>query len=102
MIDIVSVTTDIGLFDTDNFRAKNILSVQLGSLEYAQDLGIDLVYFLGEDLRFQNASFKAYLIGVLANRGINVASVVDLVENLSTKYTFNLEASETSTSLVAR
>jgi phosphomannomutase len=102
MIDIVSVTTDIGLFDAQTEKAKNILSVQLGALEYAPDLGVDLRYFLSEDFRFQNESFKAYLVEVLANNGINVASVVDDVEDLFRQYTFNLTPEETSTGLVAR
>ena len=47
MIDIVSSIDgqDIGTFNTQTTRAANILSVQLGTLEYAQDLGIDLKYF---------------------------------------------------------
>jgi hypothetical protein len=102
MIDIVSVGADIGLYDSQTEKAKNILSVQLGSLEYAPDLGIDLEYFLSEDFRFQNESFKAYLIEVLANNGINVASVVDQVEDLHRQYTFNLTPEETGSGLVAR
>jgi hypothetical protein len=104
MIDIVSATDglDLGLFDTQAPRAANILSVQLDALEYAPDLGIDLAFFLSEDFRFQNESFKAYLIEVLANRGINVASLVDEVENLFSQYTFNLAPDETSTGLIAR
>ena len=42
MIDIVSVSDDIGLFDSQISKAKNVLSTQLGSLEYEQDFGIDL------------------------------------------------------------
>jgi hypothetical protein len=104
MIDIVSAhdELDIGLFDTQTTRAGNILAVQVGSLEYAKDLGIDLKYFLSEDFRFQNSSFKAYLIETLANKSINVASVVELVENLSRKYTFNIQAEQISTGLIAR
>lgn len=102
MIDIVSEGTDIGLFATQTTRAKNILNVQLGSLEYAPDLGIDLEYFLSEDFRFQNESFKAYMVEVLANSGINVASIVDTVEALYTSYVFNLAPEETSTGLIAR
>lgn len=102
MIDIVSTGNDIGLFDTQTSRAANILSVQLGALEYAPDLGIDLKYFLSEDFRFQNASFRSYLIEVLANRGINVAAVVETVENLFSKYTFNLKAEESDSGMVAR
>ena len=102
MTDIVSITTDIGVFDTQTCKAANILSVQLGNLEYAPLLGIDLVYFLNEDFRFQNESFKAYLVQVLANNGINVASVVDMIEDLLVRYSFNISAEETNSGLVAR
>ena len=102
MIDITSIGTDLGLYDTQTERAKNILSVQVGSLEYAQDLGIDLKYFLSEDFRFQNESFKAYLIQTLANYSINVASLRESVEDLYNQYTFNLVPAETNSGLVAR
>jgi hypothetical protein len=102
MIDIVSVGDDIGIFDTQNFRAANILSVQIGNLDYAPDLGIDLRYFLSEEFRFQNESFKAYLIQVLANYAINVASVIDTVENLHRQYTFNLVPAESDGGMIAR
>lgn len=102
MIDIVSIGNDIGFFDTQVPKAANILSVQLGSLEYAQDFGIDLRYFLDEGFQFQNESFKAYLIEILANRGVNVASVIETFNDLFEKYTFNLSPEETSTGLVAR
>lgn len=104
MIDIVSAENgrDLGLFDTQTTRAANILSVQLGDLEYAQDLGIDLKYFLSENFKFENESFKAYLIEVLAARGINVASVVDIVNNLYNNFIFNITPEENSSELVAR
>lgn len=102
MVDIVSIGNDLGLFDTQVPKAGNILSVQLGTLAYAPELGIDLRYFLSETFIFQNESFKAYLIQVLANNSINVASVIDTLENLFGKYTFNLTRSESDSSLVAR
>jgi hypothetical protein len=93
---------DAGVADTQVFRAKNILNVQLGSLEYAPDLGIDLEYFLSEDFQFQNESFKAYLIQVLASYSINVASITDVVEALFREYTFNLSPSASEGGLIAR
>jgi hypothetical protein len=102
MTDIVSTGDDIGLFDTQTTRAANILSVQVGALEYAQDLGIDLRYFLSENFRFQNESFKSYLIQVLANRGVNVASVGETVETLFRRLDFNLSQDESGDGLVAR
>lgn len=103
MIDIVGADSGgLEVYDTQVSKAANILSVQLGSLEYAPDLGIDLKYFLSEDLRFQNESFKAYLVERLANRGVNVTSVVETIENLFSEYTFNLSPPETTTGLIAR
>lgn len=104
MIDIFPPTApglDCGVFDTTVPRAANILSVQVGSLEYAPDLGIDLKFFLSEEFRFQNDSFKAYLIETLAYRGINVTNLSDTVENLFRQYTFNVQADTTGTGLIA-
>ena len=101
MIDISSVNGDLVMLDTVTPRAANILQTQIGALEYASELGIDLVYFLSPDFRFQNDSFKSYLIQTLANYGINVESVGDVLGELSRKYTFNLTASENSDSLVS-
>lgn len=104
MIDIISAENglDIGVYNTQTARAKNILSVQLGSLQYAQDLGIDLKYFLSEDFRFENESFRAYLVEVLANRGINVSSVLDVVHSLYNEFLFNLAPEQNDSGLVAR
>lgn len=104
MIDIIVQADglDLGTYDTQTERAKNILSVQLRALEYAQELGIDLKYFLTENYKFQNDSFRAYLVEVLANFGINVASVIDGEMALYTQMLFNLTPEETSTALIAR
>lgn len=103
MRDIVSVGgEDLGIFDTQVPRASNLLSIQLGSLEYAQTFGIDLAYFLSEEFRFQNKSFKAYLIQVLATNGINVATVMEEVENLYARFVVLLVPLEPNTSMIAR
>lgn len=104
MTDIISAEPglDLGIFDTETPRAANILSVQVGVLEYAQTLGIDLAFFLSEDFKFENESFQSYLIEVLANSGINVSSVVETVESLFNELTFYIKPDETSTGLVAR
>ena len=98
MIDIVRVANgeDLGLFNTDIERAKNILSVQIGELEYLPDFGIDLKYFLAEEFSFQNESFKSYLIQVLANYSVNVSSVIETVEALHRQFTFNIGNSDSN------
>lgn len=103
MIDIYSNGTgELETFDTQTHRAANILNTQLGSLEYAQDLGIDLEYFLSPDYKFQDASFQSYLVQVLANAGINVATITATVQNLYQDLKINLSAEEQSSSLIAR
>jgi hypothetical protein len=93
---------DAGALDTLTPRATNILSIQIGALEYAPDFGIDLKYFLSEDFKFQDSSFKAYLIQILANYSINVASIEEVVENLYKQYNFNIVPAETQGALIAR
>ncbi len=105
MMDLLSTVTpglDVGTFDTEVERAGNILSVQLGNLEYAQDLGVDINFFLDPNFKFQNDSFKSYLAHILANFSINVASVVETVETFYIKYTFNLTNQATQSGLIAR
>ncbi len=103
MIDIVDFDgSDIVLVDTQTARAANILSVQLGSLEYLKDFGIDLRYFLQPGIEFQNASFRGYLVEVLAQRGINVATLNTVLRDLDALYQFNLAPDDSSTGLVAR
>lgn len=83
-------------------KAKNILNIQLGSLEYAPKFGVDLDYFLRNPIKFQNESFKAYLIETLANNGINLASLDTVVHSLYSDYIFNLAPEENSTAFIAR
>lgn len=100
MIDISGQGTDIRLYDSQVPRATNILSVQLGALEYAQELGIDLKYFLSEDFEFENESFNAYLVEVLTRNGINVASVTEVINNLYEDLIFEITPQESSGSLM--
>ncbi len=104
MIDITSyndTTKDLNVFNTQAPKAGNILSVQVGALEYAKDLGIDMRYFLSDEFKVQNDSFKAYIIEVLANRGVNVASVLETVNNLFIDMDINVSADENSTALIS-
>lgn len=93
---------DSGTFDTQTFKAANILGVQLGALEYAPDLGIDLKFFLTNDFEIQNESFEAYCIQVLAQNGVNVTGVNKVLENLFQSMIFNIAPLETTTGLIAR
>lgn len=102
MIDIIDVSTDLQMLDTQAHRAANILSVQLGALEYWPDGGIDLKYFLTADIKFQNDSFKGYIVQQLAYRGINVIDVMSVIRPLFEQYNIKISSKETTTALVAR
>lgn len=103
MIDIVGFKDgDLQFFDTDTSRAANILSVQIGSLEYEPELGIDLAYFLVEDFKVQNESFKSYLVEVLARNGINVVEVLEIIDALAEKYIINLSPRDSTSGMIAR
>lgn len=89
MMDIVESNQgeDLKIFDSIVSKAGNVLSVQLGDLEYAPDFGVDLKFFLQSDFQFQNDSFKAYLVQRLVESQVNVAQVMETIETLFTKYT---------------
>ena len=102
MIDIISVDdSGMDVLDTQVQKAENALAVQRGSLDYAPDFGVDIGYFLTEAIRFQDESFKAYLVQVLANNSINVESLTEVMSALSTAYNINLTKEESSTSFIS-
>lgn len=99
MIDIFVSETggDLKTYNTQVEKAKNVLDVQLGSLEYAKELGIDLEYFfINEEFVFQNESFRAHMIERLSANMVNSSSVLTLIEKLYNEYTFNIGNEPTS------
>lgn len=97
MIDISSVNGgDLLVLDTQVPKAANLLQVQIGYLEYAQDFGIDLEFFLDPQFQFQNESFKAYLIQRLSENHVNVNQVFDSIDTFFEKYTFTVGDPEVS------
>jgi hypothetical protein len=92
MLDIVRIEDgfDLGFGDTATVKAANVLSVQLGALEYAPNFGVDFRFFLQSDFQFQNESFKSYLIERLTQHQINVGSVTEVLESLYGRYIFKV------------
>lgn len=101
--DIVDIMEfeDLVIRKTETPRAANVLSTQLGSLEYLPNFGIDLRYFLESEFRLQNASFKAYCVERLLSHQINVVNVLETVETLFTRYIFEIGESNSGTELIA-
>lgn len=101
MLDIVEIPEDgrdIGIQDSAVPKAANVLSVQLGSLEYAPTFGVDLDYFLQSGLQFQNESFKGYLVQRLTESQVKVAEVETMIEKLYQENTISVAAADEDTS----
>lgn len=90
MLDIINIEDglDLQVGNTAVPKAANVLSIQLGDLEYAPTFGVDLRYFLEAGLQFQNASFKAYLVDRLTQSQVQVSQVLEILETLYSQYTF--------------
>jgi len=97
----ISEGSDMQVGRSEVPKAANVLSVQLGSLEYAKTFGVDKDYFLNSEFQFQNASFKAYLVERLLAHQINVVNVIQTIEAVSQTYIFNIAATDTQTELIA-
>lgn len=96
MIDIFRIEDgkDLELQDTIVPKAANVLSVQLGSLEYAPDFGVDIDYFLNNSIEFQNESFMAYLVQRMSENMINVGESIEIVQKFMSQFVFGVDAVE--------
>tara|TARA_R110000851_G_scaffold184676_2_gene334032 strand:- start:312 stop:590 length:279 start_codon:yes stop_codon:yes gene_type:complete len=70
--------------DTLIYKARNILSTQIGYLSYAPEFGIDYDLFFNQDYNIQTETFKAYAIAKLAENGMNPLEVLTQDNNLDT------------------
>ena len=77
MIDLQFKNNILRTADTLIYKARNILSTQIGSLAYAPEFGIDYDLFFGDDYQIQNQTFQAYAISKLSENGINPLDVLD-------------------------
>jgi len=77
MIDLKFKDNILRTADTLIYKARNILSTQIGSLAYAPEFGIDYDLFFGEDYTIQNQTFQAYAISKLSENGVNPLDVLD-------------------------
>ena len=62
--------------ETSIFKAKNILSTQLGSLAYAPTFGIDYNLFFSADYKIQDQTFRSYAISKLSENGVNTQEIL--------------------------
>lgn len=77
--------------DTNVYKAKNILSTQIGKLAYAPEFGIDYDVFFGDDLKIQNETFQSYSISRLSESGVNVNELISEETTFDATLKFLLE-----------
>jgi hypothetical protein len=99
MLDIVEIKNgqDLVLVDSVVSKAANVLSVQLGELEYARDFGVDFRFFLDTDLKFQTEAFKSYLIQRLTESQVNVSEALEIIEPLVSRYVISVSELQSDT-----
>lgn len=101
LLDITDIGATLQVQPTEAPRAANVLSTQLGSLEYAPNLGIDMRYFLESEFRIQTSSFKAYCVQRLLEHSINVVNVHETAQAVLRKFQFDIGSSEQNEGFIA-
>lgn len=91
---------DLGLQQTEAPRAGNVLATQLDSLEFPNNFGIDLRFFLESDFQIQMQSFKSYCVQRLLEHRINVVNVISTLSDLFETSEFKIGSSENDGSLI--
>lgn len=91
MIDLKFKNNSLDVKDTSLYKARNLLSTQIGSLAYAEDFGIDYDLFFGQDYKIQTETFKSYAISKLSEKGINPLEVITDEGSLETILNIELE-----------
>lgn len=76
-VDIIfsDVKDDFALKNTDVYKANNICSVQLSSLNGGKTIGIDFDQFVKGDLEFSMKTFKTHIINQLTVLNCQVKTV---------------------------
>jgi hypothetical protein len=90
MIDLKFKDNVLKTADTLVYKAKNILSIQVGNLAYAPDFGIDYDLFFS-DYKIQTETFRSYAISKLAENGINALEVLTEENTLDSILNIQLE-----------
>lgn len=91
ILDISDVKNgDIVYVNSTAPRAKNLFDVQIDSLTYLADWGIDINYFLNPDYKIETEAFKNYLIERLAYWNLTLVLFTESFSDFIDTWTFTL------------
>lgn len=81
--------------DTDVYKGENILRIQVGTLVYAQELGIDLARFIDPGVSIQPETFRAYTVQELVKQGVRIETVLEKFNNVDAVLKYTAAQTET-------
>ncbi len=91
---------DLNVTKSEAPRAKSVLDTQLGTLEYADQFGIDMAYFLESELSIQTESFQSHCVQRLLQHQVNVVNVIKVVETFMERNTYAIGSSQSDGSMI--
>ncbi|MDR0676045.1 MAG: hypothetical protein LBF97_03275 [Elusimicrobiota bacterium] len=71
---------DLELKNATVYRVKNLFDIQQGDLIYLQDWGVDLNYWILDDLKFQDMTFIAYLQSRCIDYAIQIENIETVIQ----------------------
>lgn len=92
MMDIFKIKNgdDIVFRNTNQLKAGNVVSTQIGSLVYAPDFGSNIEFFLFSEFVFQDDNLKAHFLERLAYHQVKVESINEEIGKFDKTLTYNL------------
>lgn len=82
---------DAAVQDTNLFKAKNVADVQLGSLNYAQEFGVDKKFFMDSEFNISSATYGAHVMERLAQAGIPASIAIGVASSFADKVSVSVE-----------
>lgn len=95
-----STLNDLDFLVSELPRAENLITTQLGDLQYQPDWGVDLAYFLDPDYTIQAEAFEAYLLQRIGFWGMNVLNFIAKQQKFIREMIFNFGEPKENNSLM--
>lgn len=91
---------DLEFVSSELPRAENLIGVQLGTLNYQPNWGVDLEYFLNPNFEIQAECFEAHLLQRIGFWGMNVIEFMSKQGKFVREMIFKFSASKDSNSMM--
>lgn len=91
---------DLEFVSSELSRAENLIGVQLGTLKYQPDWGVDLDYFLNPNYEIQAECFEAHLLQRIGFWGMNVLDFMHKQGSFMREMIFNFGTPKDTNSMM--